>query len=520
MGWSRFFLPSVRDLVFLLSFWALLIGPLSNRPLADADIGWHIRTGEQILAQHAVPRTDSYSSTMQGQPWFAWEWLYDVLLGVVHKTMGLNGVVWLAALLMSLTFTVLFSRLLSTGTGLPLALPLWLLALWASSIHAFARPHIASWLLTLSWFIALDEWDQGRARPWLRWFFPVSMVLWVNLHGGWPLGLVLIAIFSAASFLESLRGKDEVQRILSRKRARAMAWTSMLSFAATALNPYGLNLHEHIFRYLSDSFLMNRIAEFRSPDFHGWGQRSFVVILLLTLPAFAAGRGRVRLSRWLIVPLMAYAGSYAARNVPIAAQLLVLVIGPLLWEEILELTRRPGAWNWLRRWTVRAAGLAFRAREQEFQLKGHLWPTAGVVAAILLCVGGGKVGSQQLVHASFDAKHLPVQAVDYLKQEASSEPIFGPDQWGGYLIYTLYPERRVVVDDRHDLYGSQRFKEYDALVQGAPGWQGLLKQWDLRTIVVQSDSTLANLLRQLPQEWQTVYEDPVAVVMERKPETR
>src|SRR5258708_27339200 len=95
-GWARFVFPCVRDLIFLLAFWALLVGPLSNRPLADADIGWHIRTGEQILATHSIPRVDSFSSTMQGQPWFAWEWLYDALLGVVHRSMGLNGVVWLA----------------------------------------------------------------------------------------------------------------------------------------------------------------------------------------------------------------------------------------------------------------------------------------------------------------------------------------------------------------------------------------------------------------------------------------
>ncbi len=143
-GWARFLLPSVRDLVFLVALWALLVGPLSNRPLADADIGWHIRAGEQILATHSVPRVDSFSSTMQGQPWFAWEWLYDTLLGVVHGSMGLNGVVWLAALLMSTAFAVVFWQMLARGTGLPVALLLWLLVLGASSIHVFARPHIVS----------------------------------------------------------------------------------------------------------------------------------------------------------------------------------------------------------------------------------------------------------------------------------------------------------------------------------------------------------------------------------------
>ena len=138
----RFLQPSVRDIIFIFFFWSLLVGSLANRPLADADIGWHIRTGEQILATHTLPRTDPFSSTMQGQPWFAWEWLYDLLLGILHRACGLNGVVWLCALLISATFVLLLSQLLQRGTGLLLAIVLMLLAEAVSAIHLYARPHI------------------------------------------------------------------------------------------------------------------------------------------------------------------------------------------------------------------------------------------------------------------------------------------------------------------------------------------------------------------------------------------
>src|ERR1700681_2472160 len=124
----HFLLPSVRDIIFLLLFWSILAGSLSNRPLADADIGWHIRTGEYIVATHSLPRTDPFSSTMQSQPWFAWEWLYDLVLGILYRACGLNGVVWLCALLVAGILTLLLSQLLHRGTGLLLALVLMLLA--------------------------------------------------------------------------------------------------------------------------------------------------------------------------------------------------------------------------------------------------------------------------------------------------------------------------------------------------------------------------------------------------------
>src|ERR1700677_3142962 len=80
-AWMRFLLPSVGDLIFAALLGLLVFTNLSVRLLGDAGIGWHIRTGQLILASHAIPRVDPFSSTMAGHPWFAWEWLYDVLAG-------------------------------------------------------------------------------------------------------------------------------------------------------------------------------------------------------------------------------------------------------------------------------------------------------------------------------------------------------------------------------------------------------------------------------------------------------
>src|SRR5207253_11485883 len=128
-------------------------------------------------------------------------------------------------------------------------------------------------------------------------------------------------------FVESFRGPDAIARIQSAHRARAMGWTFAASAAATIVNPYDVRLHVHIYRYLSDPYLMNRIAEFRSPDFHGWGQRCFALILVLMLIAAAGDHSRMRVSHWLIVVFSGWMGLYAARNLPISAMLMALMAG-------------------------------------------------------------------------------------------------------------------------------------------------------------------------------------------------
>ena len=344
----RFLAPSVRDIIFIFLFWSLLAGPLSNRPLADADIGWHIRNGEQILATHSLPRTDPFSSTMQGQPWFAWEWLYDIVLGMLHRVCGLNGVVWLCALLVAAIFVLLLWQLLQGGTGLLLAIVLMLLAEAAAAIHLYARPHIVSWLFSLLWFIALNRWElneQERPAGWILWFFPASMLLWVNLHGGWIFGMALLGIYTVAALVESLRAQDALAARRASQRARAMASAFAVSAVATLVNPYGWRLHAHIYRYLGDRYLMNHIDEFRSPDFHGWSQRLFAVILVLVLVAFEVQQKKLRLSHLLVVLLAAYAGFYSSRNLPVSSMLLVLIAGPILWGNFVALAVKPGAWQ-------------------------------------------------------------------------------------------------------------------------------------------------------------------------------
>jgi hypothetical protein len=515
-----FLLPSARDLIFMLLFWSILAGPLSQKPLADADIGWHIRTGEQILTTHSIPRADDFSSTMHGHPWFAWEWLYDIVLGILNRTTGLNGVVWLTALIVATSMTLLVGQLVRTGTGLPLAIVLMLLAEMAAAIHLFARPHIVSWLFTLIWLILLERWERSGSisirqnARWLPWFFPACTALWVNLHGGWIFGLAVLAAYALGSATEALREHDSVAKIRVWRRARRMALAFVVSAAPTLVNPHGWRLHWHIYHYLGDRYLMSKIEEFRSPNFHGWSARAFAAILVLTILAFLNKRRRPPISHVLITLLASYSGLYASRNLPVASIVLVLVAGPLLWDAMT--VECPAASRILRTLSARLAAFAQRMDTQELQMRGHLWPAVVVLVALVACLRGGQLGSWQLVQAHFDSAHLPVKAADYLAQETSAEPVLAPDSWGGYFIYRLYPNRRVVMDDRHDLYGSDRVRDYLVLVQVEPGWKDVLEKWQIHTVVFPRNSTLIGILRELPKEWHVVYEDKLAVIMEKQ----
>jgi hypothetical protein len=529
-GWIRLLIPSAGDLIFIVLLALLTLTPLSIRLLGDAGIGWHIRAGQEILATHAIPRVDSFSSSMRGKPWFAWEWLYDLAVGGLERVTGLNGVVFITALMIAAVFGWTFRLLVRRSTNIFVAVVLVMLAASASMIHFFARPHVVSWLLTLAWFQVLDSSERnafaaaratsGRIRtgPWL-WFLPLLMLLWVNVHGGFLVAFVLLGIYWLSTMrLGFTSGSNKLEDILERrragKRARDLALVTVLAAMATLVNPYGFRLHAHIYRYLSNRFLMDHIDEFQSPNFHGVAQKCFAILLLIALLTAAAKTRKLTMIEGLVVLFAICSGLYASRNIPVASLLLVLVVGPLLSAAMKRSGQRSNTSWRLRRLGRGWAVFSGRMGEIESRLRGHLWALVAFAIIFGAVANGGKIRSTPLMNAHFDSQRFPVAAVTFLEQSGVREAVLGPDHWGGYLIYRMYPRMLVAVDDRHDLYGEEFLKSYLKLVNVEPGWEDLLTNYHSHRVLMPTGSAPANILAE-STAWKMVYQDEVGVVFVR-----
>jgi len=507
----RSWVLSATNLIFILLVAGLSYGRMATRLLNDAGIGWHIRNGEWILAHHAVTRIDPFSSSLSGGRWYAWEWLYDLAVAVIHHWTGLNGVVFFTAVVIAATFALVFRLAVRRGTGLPLGAILVVLAVAGSAIHFFTRPHVLSWLLTVVWFWILDC-DDGvrRLLPWL----PLLMILWVNLHGGFLLGFVLLGIYFGESIVRHFVARDVIERAVTGKRARVLATTALLCGLASLFNPYGYNLHAHVYRYLSDRFLMNHIDEFLSPDFHGAAQKCFLALLLMVFLAVAAAPEKLRLAHGFALLFAAYSGLYAARNIPVSSILFVLIGGPLLWQAIERAPSATAMWPRVRGWFSRLRNYGDRLTAMELRFSGFVWPVFFVALGMWICGHQGRLGSREIMQAHFREGRFPVKAVDFIKAQGARGPIFAVDYWGGYLIYRLYPESKVVVDDRHDFYGDQFLKDYLKAIRIRPGWEQVLDAMSVDTVLLPQDSPLANVLRET-SDWKISYEDKTAALFEK-----
>lgn len=501
-------LPSITDVFFLVVIGILAFSSQSALLLRDSDIGWHIRTGEFILSSHSVPRIDLFSYTRAGQPWFAWEWLFDALIAAIHHAAGLNGVVLFSALILGVTYALLFRFIFRHSGSFVVSLLLTLLAFATAQVHMLARPHIFSWLFTLLWVEALFRFENGKKSALL--LLPPLMVIWVNVHGGFILGLVLLALFGCSHVWKYLLSPGAANR----QRVAHLAMALAACIAVTFVNPYGYKLHLHVYQYLSTSFFLNSIYEFRSPNFHVDGYGYFELTILLSVVAVALARSRATVTELLLLLFAIHAGLYALRNIPISAILIALALGSLWSRANPSDAGRRSIPPFLRSIAdaVRAVSENMGALEKQF--RGHGLAIAVVVASAAISMNGGRVGAVQFFSAHFDETTLPVRATEFIAAKGIHDHLFSPDLWSGYLIYRLYPATKLYFDDRHDFYGQAFIEEYLKAIDGTFQWRQPLDRYQVRWVLISANSPLSTLLKE-SKEWHVEYDDGLATVFSR-----
>ncbi|HUO32835.1 MAG TPA: hypothetical protein VMU80_26715 [Bryobacteraceae bacterium] len=502
------FLPSMADFAFLMPIVFIFAGMHGARTLlADGDTGWHIRTGEWILSHGRVPHQDLFSFTKAGQPWFAWEWLSDVLFAWLHQHWGMAALVVWSTVVIALVSALLY-RLAYRKSASPLiAMAVTFLAVAGSSIHFLARPHLFTLLFAVVFYAILERVRSGEASAkWLFWL-PALTVLWTNLHGGWFIGVVLVGTYAAGELASGLCDSGSGALRSAVRRALPYAGAAGLCLAASLAGPYTYHLHVHIWRYLTDSYQREHIQEMMPISFQNPAARYFEILLLVGGAACFWHLRRKRFTECLLVAIFAHAALIASRNIPIfgivAAPVLALAIAE--WLQLLE--DAPVS-AWLRNLARGLREMGGNIGSMETVWRTHLASVLGLALITAILYAPAPPAN---FRARFDAKDFPVKALASLGGPEAQGRIFTSDQWGDYLIYNFYPHSRVFIDGRSDFYGSRFVQKYLEIVGVNYKWQQYLNDYGVDTVLLRTDAPLAGALKE-SSRWHVVYDDGNAIV--------
>ncbi len=487
-------LPTPPDVLFaaILAWLFVLSAGGWSLLLADGDTGWHIRTGEWILAERQVPRVDLFSFSKAGQPWYAWEWGADIVFALIHRAGGLAWLAFFSGTLLVGTAIALLRYMAWRGGGPVVLFPIFLCAVGGSTLHYLARPHIFTLL-----FVLLSLWvlDRQRREPtaWIWSLVPLT-VLWTNLHGGWPALFVFLGIQITVHFFHG------------DPRWRQEATVGLACAAATLLNPYGWQLHGHIWNYLQSDWIRESVDEFQSPKFRSENLLQFEVLLILGLAAAGsrAQRGSAGQIEALGVLVWAHLALGAVRHAPI----FILAAAPVLAAECTSWIEK--TWKSAPKSTI--LGIF---REIDHDLKPAF--AANSLWALVFALGIWW-GSQSKWPLDFPSSRFPTAAIAHCGSEFEAKRIFLSDQWADYLLYRQWPKTLAYIDGRSDFYGRQIGEEALSIASAESGWEQKLSRRGMDYALLPRGSRLAKAMRDAG--WQVLHMDALSVALRRSGPSR
>lgn len=491
---------------WVLIAWTALLAfgfTLGFRQITSPDLGWHLSYAQWIVENVAVPTTDPLTHTVPDRTATNPQWLFQLVILAIMSIGETAGIVVVSTLLTLAFAALLLLRTWHRVGWVPLA-AIPLVALFFLGQTWQMRPHVFSWLLGSAVLLILESHAVGRRR-WL-WGLPAVMLLWVNLHALFILGLVVTGTYIVADVIVALLRRKPIDRQL--------LFVGGVSLAACLVNPYHVHSMLLPFAQLGDLqpdsvFKSERIgtAEFLSPfGFSGYVADNgrfalFIPYLYWQLYALLVVLGmvfvnrRARLVEWALFLGFFYAFYAANKNFGY----FVMATFPMAAMGL-----------------DRLAGALSRCLPARSSFQSHA-PLAWT-SVLLLCIG--LAASGWFFHAAwsndrhgieFNRRTLPIEAARFISEHDLQGNLLNTWNDGGYLAYAT--RQPVFIYGRGRVMGPDFYARYKRSREEPTTFTSLLREHQPTIAVFNpNDASLWFALLLQRSDWRLVHRDPHYVV--------
>ncbi len=414
----------------VLSILFIIIATQKALLFIDPDFGWHIRTGQYILS-NGIPHLDPFSYSMPHFPFIAHSWLSEVIFSILLPKISYGGLSLILALVVIASLWIVLIPTL-TQRAYWFIIP-FTLGFTSILSYVSVRPQTISWLFFSIFLVVILEPKYWKR---LKIILPVIMVLWVNMHGSFALGIgVLTLKYLHGFFTHRKISKNDLIIIL-------------MTYAATLLNPYGIRIWQEVFATLGDDKLRTQVSE--------WNP------LFLRLTFFH-------------IPLMALSLVMVVRFYKKIDKNLILLFGAMLFFGLTSSKLFPF-------WAITAVYLIAISFNVFFdELKNNrlaherltiFLTLTSIFSLGLLAIYLPRVWSTYNIYT--ESRFYPHEAVQYINSHAVPDHLFTSFNWGGYVLWKL-PQKKVFIDGRmthweqktdNPHYSADAFTEYNSILEG------------------------------------------------------
>jgi hypothetical protein len=476
----------------LIALWIQFLLPHSIR---DPDIWWHLRDAGQQLRNHAFLRADTYSFTATHAPWINHEWLAELPFLAGWHIAGTRGMLFVTGITVELIFMGVYWLAYRRSGSWPCATLITMIASLLATVSFGPRTLLFGWICLVVELILLELFEE---RPRVALGLPPLFLAWINLHGSWLIGIVLLATFFLSGCFGVERGLLHSPR-MARAHLRLMGAAIALSVCALFINPYGWHLLAYPFDLAFHQTLnITHVEEWRPLDL----QSSRGVIFLASLAALfftqiitpTTNRRTWTTGELAFVAIGTYSAFRHTRFLFLAAIVVMPTIGGHLAHAVHSMRR----------------GVANTTKSRALTAWSRAWLNAILLTAMILLSYCAMAYRSRSLRAP--SKDFPEAALPFLKSFQPYGPLFNECLWGGYITYNV-PHLQVFIDSRFDIFERNgTLKDYLDII-GLRKSVELLDLHHIRYVLFERDTPLVYLLQQTHQ-WQPLYDDGSTILLE------
>lgn len=461
------------------------------------DFWWHMAVGREIITSGQIPTVDVYSHTMAGQPYPSYQmfWLMDIWLYAWYSLGGPELILFIQSLIITGAYLITLASCWGNSkkwgvTSLCLFFAI-LLGIYAWNV----RPQAISFLIGAVFIYAIYTYRRSLKSIWLV-VFPLGMLVWVNSHGSFPIGLLLLSIWVGDEIWQVYLAW-RVEKQVSLKRLITPSLVLFVTIGVCLVNPRGIGIISYLLSMTSNPAVQNTVPEWAPPSTTSPIGPIYFASLLFTALVLALPRRRPTFFQLGNILAFAVLGLLTTRGVVWFG----LVAAPILADHLSLIGKGNPA-------NQKPSLPTLRERRINFAILFLLLSLAGL--SLPWFRGLVPIKSE---YRSLITRDTPVEAAEFLVEQQSAGKIFNDIVFGSYFIWSVYPEYQVFSDPRIELFSQEIWDDYQVISRAEPGWEQKLVEYGIRTLVLNPDEQ-GQLVDKVKNsgKWRLIYRDETAVI--------
>jgi len=517
-------ITAIKLFIVIIFFSSILVFFLKIN-LWDYDFWWHIATGRYIVTEKHLPDKDPFSFTSELQEnkntfperesfILKQYWLAQSLLYLIFKLAGPKGIILLRSLMLVLTLFAVFWHLNKGKVSAYISF-LFLFILFAASTRATGeRPVLFSFLFTAVVFLILDDFRTEKSRK--IFLLPPLMLLWANLHGGFVLGDIIIAVFLLGESINISRKKSNY----SKQQKVVFYSMTMFAIACSFVNPNGWDAFSMSLSNRYEIFTKG-IQEYQSP--FGFYikkirpiQYNEVILAVMAPLILILGNKKLNLNHVFLLAGFYYMAATASRFVFFYAIIATMIVAKETDGIVNGFFRK-------------------KLQEKSYKKVEYLLTVAALFSITLFLIGHFKYKEFEFKIA--EKKSIPEAAVDFIENNRLPGNMFNDYGYGGYITWRLYPWKKNFIDTRAlnittmTEYGwiieaETNAGEVNTAASNTPLWELLLSHYKVNFMLLSLFDVFGDAMPLVLEtvehdKWVPIYNDSISVVLIKNvPENR